>query len=157
MWQDPFVLVQIIHIQHVLHIPFLSFCFFKVLLVLCELHIMYLNPLISLSLHLSISVLYPCNFLPPQKTNSKQKSCSPRKLRSVTVCHIVFPLPKQLDLQMLTALHHWSGSSHLLLLHYQYWDLIRTPPWDILFLLCVTDILQLWFCRTDPFMSSGSS
>lgn len=68
---------------------------FKLLLVLCELHIMHPNPS-----HLLILPHLPFHICPPtllqeNKTNKRTKHY-PCGNWCATVCHTIFPLPKQL-------------------------------------------------------------
>lgn len=96
------------------------------LLILCEVHIIHLNPT-----HLST----PPNLLSipatsPPKEN-KQTNILLGKLWCVTQWTL---LPKQLYLQMLIAVGRWTGSRSLLLLHYQHWVLsaillLLPKPW----------------------------
>lgn len=71
------------------------------------------------------------------------------------VCHTVYLLPKQVYLQMFIAMSHWSG---LKLLAFATLSVLNPQLGlfsDILFI--VIGILQLWVCRTGPFIHSSSS
>jgi hypothetical protein len=48
-------------------------------------------------------------------------------------------LPKQLYLQMIIEISHWSGSRSLVRLHYQYWILTETPFRYPMVVLCHGD------------------
>jgi hypothetical protein len=59
--------------------------------------------------------------------------------------------PKQLYLQVFTAVSHWSGTKPLASATLLLWVLTGTPLWYPAVVLC-HEILQLWFCRTVPFI-----
>jgi hypothetical protein len=77
-------------------------------------------------------------------------------LQCVMVCHTLYNfLSKHLYLQIFIAMCHWSGLRPLASAILSILD----PHGDPLNLLlsCVMEILQLWICRTGPFMCSSSS
>jgi hypothetical protein len=88
----------------------------------------------------------------------KSKRSNNQKHLSVEAagCPTVHLLSKYHYLQMFIAMSLWSGSRPLASASLSVVDAHGLLS-DILFLPCVMEILQLWICRTSPFMSSSSS